>query len=97
MIGKERKKRVTSQTKKDRDSEKERRKREKKETLERDGEKPTGTKVPRNYDEEEEGFDAADNDKDGSEQSEGDGSIGEDRNASDDQANTEDMDISTSP
>lgn len=83
--------------KKDRDSEKERKKRDKKDTLEREGEKPVGTKVPRNYDEEEEGFDAADNDKDGSEQSEGDGSIGEDRNASDDQANTEDMDISTSP
>ncbi|KAJ9595408.1 hypothetical protein L9F63_013392 [Diploptera punctata] len=79
---------------KERDSD--RRKRDKKESIDRDSEKNSTTKVPRNYDEEEEGFDAGE--KDRSDQSDGEGSnMEEDRMASDDHGNTEDMDISTSP
>lgn len=77
---------------KDRDD---RRKRDKKESIDRESEK-ISTKVPRNYDEEEEGFDTADMDKDRSDHSEG-SNMDEDRIPSDDHGNTEDMDISTSP
>nr|CAD7440648.1 unnamed protein product [Timema bartmani] len=79
--------------KKDKDTDKDK-KREKKES-EKDTEKTS--KVPRNYDEEEEGFDAPEND----EQPKKEGSTGSrsekgGSNDGDDQAD-EDMDISTSP